>query len=332
MRLYKALWLHCCQGVCTEICLAGSLKLLTPGCVIPTAQLEFCWLNQCIKAHSVPATNGRLIRELYISNICIYREKLKYIHVYSPFCMTQTFSAVLLDLLIFNSLIWGLVLVHILNSWDQLCARGKTKLQRCSHESPGFKASLGIFTSTAIKDSCKSKSLWLPERRFSLREGNWSAPEKGGPSVRQMQGDTQRMAGGHQEVHKNTTTRFPHLTFFYMHLMLLLEQHQEMVDFLKKALTWEVLCETFRNPQLGRSRWQKKWDSFILSSARWDMRKGWSSPPASISRQHWKTTKPPEGLHWQRNGPVIPLTGLSSALLLGISSTNELQPSLGLAS
>lgn len=196
MRLSKALWLHCCQGVCTEICLAGSLKLLTPGCVIPTAQLEFCWLNQCIKAHSVPATNGRLIRELYISNICIYREKLKYIHVCSPFCMTQTFSAVLLDLLIFNSLIWGLVLVHILNSWDQLCARGKTKLQRCSHESPGFKASLGIFTSTAIKDSCKSKSLWLPERRFSLREGNWSAPEKGGPSVRQMQGDTQRMAAG----------------------------------------------------------------------------------------------------------------------------------------
>lgn len=187
---------YCCQGVCTEICLPGSLKLLTPGCVIPTAQLEFCWLNQCIKAHSVTATNGRLIRELYITNICIYREKLKYIHVYSPFCMTQTFSAVLLDLLIFNSPIWGLVLVHVLNSWDQLCARGKTKLQLCSHESPGFKASLGIFTSTAIKDSCKSKSLWLPGRRFSCREGNWSAPEKGGPSVRQMQGDTQRMAAG----------------------------------------------------------------------------------------------------------------------------------------
>lgn len=100
---------HCCQGVCTEICLAGSLRLLTPGCVILTAQLEFWWLNQRIKAHSVPATNGRLIRELYISNICIYREKLKYIQAYSPFCMTQTFSAALLDLLIFNSLIWGLV-------------------------------------------------------------------------------------------------------------------------------------------------------------------------------------------------------------------------------
>lgn len=152
---------HCCQEVCTEICLAGSLRLLTPGCVIPTAQLEFWWLNQCIKAHSVPATNGRLIRELYISNICIYREKLKYIQAYSPFCMTQTFSAVLLDLLIFNSLISGLVLVHILNSWDQLSAGGKTKLQLCSHEIPGFKASLGIFASTAIKDSCKSESLCL---------------------------------------------------------------------------------------------------------------------------------------------------------------------------
>lgn len=207
---------HCCQGVCTEICLAGSLKLLIPGWVIPTAQLEFWWLNQCIKAHSVPATNGRLIRELYISNICIYREKWKYIQAYSPFCMTQTFSAALLDLLIFNFLIWGLVLVHILNSWDQLSVWGKTKLQLCSHESPGFKAGLGIFTSTAIKDSCKSKSLWLPGRRFSLREGNWSAPEKGDPSVQQMEGDTQRMAArspGHQEGHKDTT-RLPHLTFF----------------------------------------------------------------------------------------------------------------------
>lgn len=76
-----------------------------------------------------------------------------------------------------------------------------------------------------------------------------------------MQGDTQRMVArsqGHEEVHTETTRRLPHLIFFYMYLMLLLEQYQEMVDFPKKALTWEVLCERFRNPHLGRSRWQKK--------------------------------------------------------------------------
>lgn len=81
--------------------------LLTGRCVIPTAQLEFWWLNWCIKAHSVPATNGGFLRELCISNICIYREKLKYIQAYSPFCITQISSLVLFELLIFNSLIWG---------------------------------------------------------------------------------------------------------------------------------------------------------------------------------------------------------------------------------
>lgn len=102
-----------------EICLAASLMLLTGRCVIPAAQLEFWWLNWCSKAHSVPATNGGFIRELYISNICIYREKLKYIQAYSPFCITQTFSLVLFDLLIFKSLTFFfpvLILVHILNS------------------------------------------------------------------------------------------------------------------------------------------------------------------------------------------------------------------------
>ena len=89
-----------------------------------------------------------------------------------------------------------LVLVHILNSRDQLSAQGKTKLQLYSCEGPGFKASLRIFTSTAIRDSCKPKSLRLPARRFSLKEGNGSAVEKGDSSVRQMQGGTLRMAAG----------------------------------------------------------------------------------------------------------------------------------------
>lgn len=190
---------HCCQGLCTEICLAGSLMLLTGRCVIPTAQLGFWWLNWCSKAHS-----GGFIRELYFSSICINREKLKYIQAYSPFCMTQIFSLALPDLLIFNSLIWGLVcffflqlvLVHILNSQDQLSSWGKTNLQLYLHEGPSFKASLEIFTSTAIKDSCKSKSVQLPRRRFSLKEGNWSAAENGDSSVQQMQGGTLRMAAG----------------------------------------------------------------------------------------------------------------------------------------
>lgn len=193
---------HCCQGVC-QGCLAGSLTLLTRRCVIPIAQVEFWWLNWCSKAYflcqqQLEGLLGDYIR-IYVytdyicmSNICIYGEKLKYIQAYSPFCITKLFSLVLFDLVIFNSLIWKALAVssgtHFEFTRPTFCRRGK-KAAALVHEGPGFKASLGIFTSAAIKDSCKSTSLWLPGRRFSLKEGNWSTA-----SVRQMQGGTLRMA------------------------------------------------------------------------------------------------------------------------------------------
>lgn len=97
---------HCCQGVCT-VCLTVSLMLLTGRCVIPMAQLEFWWLNWRSKAHPVPATNGGFIRELYIYNIHLYREKIQIYSSDSPFCITEIFYLVVFDLPIFNSLIWG---------------------------------------------------------------------------------------------------------------------------------------------------------------------------------------------------------------------------------
>lgn len=44
------------------------------------------------------------------------------------------------------------------------------------------------------------------------------------------------MSQEQHEVHQETTSRLSHLTFLYTHLILLVEQHYEMVHFPQKAL------------------------------------------------------------------------------------------------